>query len=408
MADTFTALLRLVLQETGGNQNVWGDINNASAVDLLEDAIAAISNIDVTAGNVVLTPANGAVDDARSMFLVASGNPGVARQIQVPSTSKLYIVSNETSPGFDVTIKTAAGSGVVISPATTVAVRVDPVADDVFAIGDIPLATETVAGVAEIATQAETDAGALDDKIVTPLKLSLATSLPQATETVKGAAEIATQVETDAGVLDDKIVSPLKLEGRVATESLTGIAAIADQTEVDAGTNDTKFVTPLKLATTPQALPGVRGAKAFGSANQSIPTGPGLTAVALASEAYDTGTPAIHDNVINNSRFTVPTGITRIRLTGYVKWQPNGSSFRILKITKNGALGTIDDDQGGYEPDIYTSAANASVPDVGVIIDSGIIRAVATDYFELEVSQESGVALNLLAGDYWFQMDLIE
>lgn len=159
-------------------------------------------------------------------------------------------------------------------------------------------------------------------------------------------------------------------------------------------------------ADTSGGLPGVNGAKAFGSANQAIATGPGLTAVALNSEAYDTD--SIHDLVTNNSRLTVPAGIARIRLSGYVKWQPNGSSFRILKITKNGALGTIDDDQAGYEPDMFTSAANASVPDVGVFIDSGIIKAVATDFFELEVSQESGVSLNLLAGDYWFQMDLIE
>ena len=36
---------------------------------------------------------------------------------------------------------------------------------------DIPLATETEPGIAEIATQAETDAGVDDQRIVTPLKL---------------------------------------------------------------------------------------------------------------------------------------------------------------------------------------------------------------------------------------------
>jgi hypothetical protein len=44
-------------------------------------------------------------------------------------------------------------------------------------------ATETVKGIAEVATQAETDAGILDNKIVTPLKLSNAAN---ALETVKG------------------------------------------------------------------------------------------------------------------------------------------------------------------------------------------------------------------------------
>lgn len=161
-----------------------------------------------------------------------------------------------------------------------------------------------------------------------------------------------------------------------------------------------------ELNATAAGFTGVNGAKAFGSANQAIATGASFKVVALNSEAYDTDT--IHDNVTNNGRLTVPTGVTRIRLSGYVKWEPNGSSFRLMKITKNGAAGTIDDDQAGFEPDIFQSAANQSVPDAGVLIDSGIIRAVATDFFELEVSQESGVSLNLLAGDYWFQMDLIE
>lgn len=161
-----------------------------------------------------------------------------------------------------------------------------------------------------------------------------------------------------------------------------------------------------ELNATSAGLAGVNGAKAFGSANQSIATGASFKVVAFNSEAFDTDT--IHDNAVNNGRLTVPTGVTRIKLTGYIKWQNNGSSFRLLKVRKNGAGGTIDDDQAGFEPQIYKSAANATVPDVGMTIDTGIIRAVATDFFTLEVSQESGVSLNLLAGDYWFQMDLIE
>ncbi len=407
MADTFTSLLRLVLQETGGNQNIWGGINNASAIELLEDAIAARLDLDVTPAidPVTLLSENGALDQSRNAIIALTGNPGGTRDIIVPSTSKLYIVSNETSPGFDMTIKTNANPGVVVSPGTRVAVVVDSVADDVFTIGSVATATETEAGILEVATQVETDAGVLDDKIVTPLKLNDR----EASESLTGIIAIADQAETDLGIEQDKAITPEKLEGRQATESLTGLSAIADQAEVDAGIEDTKFVTSLKLATKPGGIGvGVSGAKAFGSANQAIATGASLKQVAFNSEGFDTGTPPIHDNAVNNSRLVVPTGVTRIRLTGYVKWQNNGSSFRRLKIRKNGAVGTIDDDQAGFEPDIFSSAANASVPALGVTIDTGIIRAVATDFFELQVSQESGLSLNLLAGDYWLQMDLIE
>jgi hypothetical protein len=115
---------------------------------------------------------------------------------------------------------------------------------------DLPAATETAQGAAEIATQVETNAGADDTRIVTPAKLAGRT----ATETLTGIAEIATQPETDAGTDDTRIVTPAKLAGRTATETRTGIAEIATQVETDTGTDDTRVVTPLKLKSTSLAF----------------------------------------------------------------------------------------------------------------------------------------------------------
>jgi len=248
MADTFTSILRLVLQETGGNQNVWGGINNASLIQLVETAIAGRIAVDVTVADVVLTTANGATDQARNAMLAVIGNPGVARNVTVPSTSKLYMVTNETSPAFDVTVKTAAGTGVVIPGGSVVMVYVDPNADETFIIGSTALqATEIQSGIAELATQVEVDAGSDDTRIVTPFKLANATSLLQATETQKGALEIATQAETDIGTDDVRAITPLKLAGRAATESLAGVIELATQAEVDAGVDAVRAVTPATL-----------------------------------------------------------------------------------------------------------------------------------------------------------------
>ncbi|MBZ4283965.1 hypothetical protein LAJ55_14255, partial [Streptococcus pneumoniae] len=43
----------------------------------------------------------------------------------------------------------------------------------------VPAATETVAGIQEIATQAETNTGTVDDKFLTPLKLTSWPRVPQ-------------------------------------------------------------------------------------------------------------------------------------------------------------------------------------------------------------------------------------
>ena len=66
----------------------------------------------------------------------------------------------------------------------------------------------------------------------------------------------ASNAETQAGAIVNKAVTPASLASRTATESRTGISEIATQAETDAGTDDTRFVTPKKLRGT-LALPPI-------------------------------------------------------------------------------------------------------------------------------------------------------
>lgn len=109
-------------------------------------------------------------------------------------------------------------------------------------------ASETASGVAEIATQTETNTGTDDVRIVTPLKLASRTAL----DTRAGVVELATDAETQTGTDTARAITPANLSARSATETRTGVAEIATQAEADAGTDDARIMTPLKIATRPQ------------------------------------------------------------------------------------------------------------------------------------------------------------
>lgn len=88
---------------------------------------------------------------------------------------------------------------------------------------------------------------------------------PPATETVQGVAELATQAETDAGEDDERIVTPLKLAGALGARSVTGAGLAtgggdlsadreitvteASDAEVAAGTDGSHVLTPRRART---------------------------------------------------------------------------------------------------------------------------------------------------------------
>jgi hypothetical protein len=110
MPTTYTDLLRLAKQATGENDNTWGDIFNANTLEMLEDAIAKVESISVTAGNVTLTTNNGTADQSRAAVLQFTGTPATTRTVTIPSVNKVYIAHNKTSDSSSVVI-TSGGTG---------------------------------------------------------------------------------------------------------------------------------------------------------------------------------------------------------------------------------------------------------------------------------------------------------
>lgn len=96
MADTYTSRLRLTMPEVGANDGVWETPFNDGFVTLADFAIAGEQAVSVTSGNVTLSTANGATDEARAMVIRATGTPGASRSITAPNVDKLYVVINQS------------------------------------------------------------------------------------------------------------------------------------------------------------------------------------------------------------------------------------------------------------------------------------------------------------------------
>lgn len=94
---------------------------------------------------------------------------------------------------------------------------------------NVSQATETIAGIIKVASQALVNGGIDDLSAITPLKLKTLLDSRLATETLIGLIEIATQAETDLGADNQRAITPLRLKTRLDNylnrESLLTITA---------------------------------------------------------------------------------------------------------------------------------------------------------------------------------------
>ena len=98
MPSTYSPNLHFELIANGEQANTWGTTTNNNIGSLIEQAIAGVSAIDVTAGDVWMTSFNGAVDQARSMFIQITGSPATARNVYcLTGNTKVYVVINSSS-----------------------------------------------------------------------------------------------------------------------------------------------------------------------------------------------------------------------------------------------------------------------------------------------------------------------
>lgn len=115
MATNYTTVLKFALPTTGELVGSWGSVVNNQITQMVEQAITGIATINTwSTASHTLTTANGATSESRCAILQCSGAPGAAATVICPANPKIYIVRNNVTGGYAVTLRTSAGTGISV------------------------------------------------------------------------------------------------------------------------------------------------------------------------------------------------------------------------------------------------------------------------------------------------------
>ena len=124
MASSYSTSLKIQLINNGEQSNTWGSSTNTNW-NLIEQAVAGAVSIPMSNANYTMTNLNGVSDEARNMILIVSGTNNAIYQVIAPLVPKFFIVNNNTSGGYAITIGASSGSLVTIPNGVTAQVYCD-------------------------------------------------------------------------------------------------------------------------------------------------------------------------------------------------------------------------------------------------------------------------------------------
>ncbi len=137
------------------------------------------------------------------------------------------------------------------------------------------------------------------------------------------------------------------------------------------------------------------GARVKKAADQTAANYTTATVIAWDEEIEDVG--GWHNNVTNNSRLTVPTGVTRVRLTGSLRLNSVTDELHSIDVLKNSAFWD--------EMPMVQSAPGSTI--AAWNFSSGVIQVVAGDYFEIRLDTVADTSITVLNQQSWFAIEAV-
>lgn len=119
MANSFTTVGQIE-QVNGENSTTWGDFTDTNW-DINNLLIAGLSSQAITVADVTPADVNGVADAGKNCMFKTTGILTGNRSLIVPTKPRKYIVWNTCSGAYTMTVKTVAGTGIVV-PQNSVAI----------------------------------------------------------------------------------------------------------------------------------------------------------------------------------------------------------------------------------------------------------------------------------------------
>ena len=121
MTTQYSPILKLALPVQGELSGIWGDVVNDNITSMVEQAVAGRAVVNTWSANShTLTTANGTSSESRCAMLELTDTGTAlsgAGTVICPTASKIYIVKN--GAGQNITVKTSAGTGILIPDGRT-------------------------------------------------------------------------------------------------------------------------------------------------------------------------------------------------------------------------------------------------------------------------------------------------